>query len=191
MPPLLGDVVARRTNASMGWLSDEFYVTTTGYPPQGSVALAADSDEFMAVWDEDHGAHQDSVWARRLSGTDTPFPFINIAHSPNRHDMESAVAYGNGGRYVLVWRTVVGVQPSWDWNIAGRMVKAGQNGPEGPTFDVDESEGMQKNPAVACATAAPCLVVYEDEWHSGGDYEIRGVLIGHHRISLPLILRRR
>jgi hypothetical protein len=191
MPPLAGDIVARRSSSNMGWLSSEYYLTTTGYPPQTSISVVAGSDEFLAAWDEDHGTDQDSVWARRVSGGGGPQPFINIAHITDRHNFESAVAYGDGGHYLIVWRTVLGVQPDWDWNIAGRLVSRGDNQPEGPIFAVDETSCMQKNPDVACSAAGPCLVVYEDDWPCGtNDYEIRGVLLGHRRVFLPLTLRR-
>jgi hypothetical protein len=190
LPPAVGDIVALRSSHNMGWLSSEFYVTTTGYPPQGGSSLAAGPDEYLAVWDEEHGPDQDSVWARRLAGDGATQPFINIAHINNQHNFESAAAYGDRGHYLVVWRTIVGTHPNWDWNIAGRLVRRGANDPEGPTFAIDDTSAMQKNPDVACASANPCLVVYEDDWPGGGsDYDIRGVLVGHHRGFLPLVLR--
>jgi hypothetical protein len=48
---------------------------------------------------------------------------------------------------------------------------------------------MQKVPQVSCAPANPCLVVEEDDCPGGGDYEIRGRLVGHRRVLLPFTVR--
>jgi hypothetical protein len=191
LPPTNGDLVALRSNPNMSWLSSEFYISPTGSPPQGRCSLASGPDEYLAAWDEEHGANMDAVWARRLAGDGSPQSFINIAHISGQHNFESDVAFGDGGHYLVVWRTIVGAQPSWDWNIMGRTVRQGQDVPEGPAFSIDSGAAMQKNPAVACAGANPCLIVYEDDWPGGAnDYEIRGRLVGHQRIFVPLTLRR-
>jgi hypothetical protein len=189
IPPVHGDIVALRSNSNMSWLSSEFYISPTGNPPQGGISLAVGPDEYLAAWDEEHGADQDSVWARRLGGDGNPLlPYINIAHITDKHNFESAVAYGDGGHYLVAWRTIVGTHPDWDWNIVGRFARSGTSATEGATFAIDEWGDMQKNPDVACAPSGPCLVVYEDNFGSA-DYDLRGRLVGHYRVVLPVVIR--
>jgi hypothetical protein len=182
--------MARRTSFHMGWLSSELPITPAGMDPsQTVVALAAAQDEYLAVFGEDHnsGSYY-SVWARRVSGAGASQPFINIAHAPGEKRIEPAVAFGDGGRYLVPWRHAPGLYPNWD--IQGRTIQAGQDTPEGPQFNIDAGAAAQKVPAVACAPAGPCLVVYEDDWPgSGNDYEIRGRLVGARRAFLPALRR--
>jgi hypothetical protein len=183
-----GDIVARIASFNMGSLSNEFYISPTGPPEQYAVTLAAAHDEYLAVFGEQHepGPYY-SVWGRRVSGSGALSSFINIGHDTGVRRLEPAVAFGDGGRYLVSWRHAPGLYPNWD--IQGRTLQAGQNAPEGPQFDIDAGSAAQKVPAVACASSGPCLVVYEDDWPGGGDYEIRGRLVGARRAFLPAIRR--
>ena len=188
-PMRQGDIVARISSFNMGSLSSELSITPFGMDPsQTVVALAVAHDEYLAVFGEDHepGPYY-SVWGRRVGGDGALQPFINIAHDPGEKRIEPAVAFGDGGRYLVPWRHAPGLYPNWD--IQGRTVQAGQNEPEAPAFDIDATGSAQKVPAVACAPSGPCLVVYEDDWPGGGDYEIRGRLVGARRAFLPAIRR--
>ncbi len=161
-PTAGGDIVGRRTSFNMGWLGSEFYLSPTGFPPQDGVALAGGSDEYMAVWNEDHGASLYSVWGRRVRGDGGLEPFINIAHDTGMKRVEPAVAFGDGGRYLVPWRHIGGAYPAWD--VYGRVVSPISNAPVGTQFPIDNSALAQKVPEVACAPSGPCLVAYEDEW---------------------------
>ena len=185
-PTAGGDIVGRRSSFNMGWLSSEFYISPTGYPPQDGVALAGGPDEYMAVWDEDHGATTYSIWGRRVRGDGGLESFIQVAHDTGQKHVEPAVAFGDGGHYLVPWRHIAGAHPAWD--IYGRMVSPSSNAPDGVQFPIDAWPSAQKVPAVACAPSGPCLVAYEDEW-PGPDYEIRGRLVGHARAFLPLLKR--
>lgn len=178
-----GDINGIRSDFNMSTLSSEFQITPSGYPPQDGVALAAGPNEYLAVWSEDHGT-KSSIWGRRILGDGTLQSFISLADDVSKHRVEPAVDYGDGGHYLVAWRYI---GPA-DWDVYGRLVKAGQNSPEGPEFALDDGVSMQKVPAVGCAPAGRCLVVEEDNW-PGGDYEIRGRLVGYRRIILPISLR--
>jgi hypothetical protein len=191
LPPAKGDIYGLRANFNLSWLSSEFLITSSGAPPQDGVALAAGPDEYLVVWDEDHGASMDSVWARRVAGNGGLHSFINIAHHSGQRHVEAAAALGDGGHYLVAWRQSLGAPPSANWNIRGRTVRQGQNATEGPAFDIDIWQALQKNPDVACAAASRCLVVYEDDFPGGGGpYNIRGRLLGHVRVFVPVTLRK-
>jgi hypothetical protein len=180
----VGDIVGLRTNFNMSWpVLSEIQITLSGYPPQVDVAIAAGPDEYMVVWDEDYGATKNSIWGRRVGGDGSLHSFIPLANDTGKIRFEPEVSFGDGGHYLVTWRYVGGT-----WDIFGRHVRAGQNSPEGPEFPIDDGAGHQKVPAVSCAGSSPCLVVYEDEY-PGPDYEIRGRLVGHRRIHLPITLR--
>jgi hypothetical protein len=177
-----GDIIGIKINFNMSGPVSEFQISPSGYPPQDGVALAAGPDEYLAVWYEDYGT-KNSVWGRRINGDGSLQPFISLANDAGKHRVEPAVAFGDGGKYLITWRYIAGT-----WDIYGRNVKAGHNSPEGPEFPIDNSSNAQKVPAVGCAPIGPCLVVEEDNF-PGGDYEIRGRMVGYHRIVLPITLR--
>ena len=180
-----GDIIGVRTNFNMSWpVLSEFQITSSGYPPQDGVALAAGPDEYLAVWYEDY-VTKSSIWSRRINGDGTLQPFFSLANDAGKYRVEPAVAFGDGGKYLVTWRYTAGT-----WDIYGRNVKAGHNSPDGPEFPVDNGSWAQKVPAVGCAPVGPCLVVEEDSF-PGVDYEIRGRMVGYHRVVLPLTLRNR
>ncbi len=180
-----GDIIGIRTNANMSWLSSEFNITPSGYPPQDGVALAAGPDEYLAVWSEDHGT-KSSIWGRRILGDGTTQSFFSLADDANKKRVEPAVDFGDGGHYLVTWRYIAGAA---NWDVYGRHVGAGQNSPEGAEFAIDDDSNFQKVPAVGCAPAGRCLVAEEDDWPGGADYEIRGRLVGYQRVVLPITLR--
>jgi uncharacterized protein YlbG (UPF0298 family) len=178
-----GDIVAKRSDFNMSWLSGEIQITPTGYPPQSGVALAAGPDEYMAVWTEDYGT-KSSIWARRVGGDGSLHSFISLANDNGLFRLEPAVAFGDGGHYLVAWRHV---GPTWD--IFGRYVVAGNDSPEGPQLPIEDGAFHQKVPALACSPSGPCLEVQEDNF-LGGSYDIMGRLVGHRRIHLPIAVRR-
>ena len=183
-----GDIIGIRSNFNMSWLSSEFQITPAGTPPQDGVALAAGPNEYLAVWSEDYGT-KTSIWGRRVHGDGALQPFISLANDAGKHRVDPAVDFGDGGHYLVAWQFWDVIGGSWDsWDIYGRVVRAGQNSPEGDEFVLFNLLYHQKAPAVGCAPAGPCLVVEEDNY-PGGDYEILGRLIGHRRVFLPLTLR--
>ncbi len=177
-----GDIVAKRSDFNMSWLSGEIQITPTGFPPQDGVALAAGPDEYLAVWNEDYGT-KFSIWARRVGGDGSLHSFFSLANDNGAYRFEPAVAFGDGGHYLVTWRHV-----GASWDIFGRHVRAGKDSPEGPQFPIDVGAFHQKVPALACSPSGPCLEVQEDNF-LGGSYDIMGRLIGHRRIHLPLTLR--
>lgn len=179
-----GDIIGIKINFNMSGPISEIQITPSGYPPQDGVALTAGPDEYLAVWYEDYGT-KNSIWGRRINGDGALQSFFSLANDAGKNRVEPAVAFGDGGKYLVTWRDIAGT-----WDIYGRNVKAGQNSPEGPEFPIDMTSGAQKVPAAECAPAGPCLVVYEDNF-GGATYNIRGRLVGYRRILLPLTLRNR
>ena len=179
-----GDITGIKINFNMSGPISKFLITSSGSPPQDGVALAAGPDEYMAVWYEDYGT-KNSIWGRRINGDGSLQPFIRLANDAGKHRVEPAVAFGDGGTYLITWRYIAGT-----WDVYGRNVKAGQNSPEGPEFPIDASAGGQKVPAAGCAPMGPCLVAYEDNFGTA-PYNIRGLMVGYRRVLLPLSLRNR
>ena len=177
-----GDIIAKRSDFNMSWLSSEIQITPAGYPPQGSVALAAGPDEYLAVWTEDYGT-KTSIWARRVGGDGSLHTFFSLANDNGKFRFEPAVAFGDGGHYLVTWRHV-----GASWDIFGRYVGGGKDSPDGPEFLIDDGSFHQKVPALDCSPSGPCLVVQEDRF-LGANYDIMGRLVGHRRIHLPITLR--
>jgi hypothetical protein len=178
-----GDIVGLRTNFNMSWpVLSEIQITLTGYPPQDGVTLAAGPDEYLAVWTEDYGT-KSSIWARRVGGDGSLHSFFSLANDSGKYRVEPAVAFGDGGHYLVAWRHI-----GTSWDIFGRHVGAGKDSPEGPQFPIDDGAFNQKSPALDCSPSGPCLVVQEDNF-LGTNYDIMGRLVGHRRIHLPITLR--
>jgi uncharacterized protein YlbG (UPF0298 family) len=183
------DIRAKITNANMSTLSTEIDITVPGSPVQDGVALAAGPNEYLAVWGEDYGASKASIWARRVGGTGTLNAFMALANDTGKRRVEPAVGFGDGGRYLVTWRGYTDAITEWD--LYARTVLMGHNAPEDVAFGVDLTSAWQRSPAVACGPLAPCVVAYEDNWPSAGDYDLSGFPIGTYRTLVPLVLRRR
>jgi len=179
-----GDITGIIINFNMSGPISEFLITPSGFPPQDGVALSAGPDEYLAVWYEDHGT-KNSIWGRRINGDGLLQSFISLANDAGRHRVEPAVGFGDGGKYLITWREIAGT-----WEVYGRNVKAGVNSPEGPEFPIDATAGNQKVPTIDCAPMGPCLVAYEDNFGTA-PYNIRGRMVGFHRVLLSLTLRNR
>jgi hypothetical protein len=184
-----GDIRAKISSANMGTLSAELDITIPGSPTQDGVALASGGNEYLAVWGEDYGTSGAGIWGRRVGGTGSLNSFMNLANDAGKRRVEPAVGYGEGGRYLVTWRYLAGTSPAWD--IYARTLLLGHNSPEAVEFALDTTSGWQRAPAVGCASLGPCLVAYEDDWPSGADFDIRGLLVGSHRAVLPTVLRKR
>lgn len=180
-----GHIFGKITSANMGDLSSEIQVVYNTYDQDG-VALAAGPDEYFAVWQDGPSPSHRTIYGRRLSATGVPHPFVPIADHAGKVCTEVAVAYGPVYGYLINWRYVLTAS---DNNIYGRYVRAGQNTAAGSEFIIDDTSQIQRSPAVACATTGDCLVVEEDNWPGGGDFEIRGRFVWTWRLYLPYLQR--
>ena len=183
-------MLARIASSNLGTVSPEMTITSPGYPPQVGVALAAGPDEYLAVFDEDHGASGYQVWARRIRGDATMDSFINL-NPTGVSRMEAAAAFGGGGHYLVALRR--GTASNWD--IHGQFIRTLPDAPldplEGAEFGIHDVTGYhQRVPDVACSPSGPCLVVNE-EIQSGwvGVYNLWGRLVLRHGVFLPIVLR--
>jgi hypothetical protein len=98
------------------------------------------------------------------------------------------VAYGPGFGYLITWQyDDSGSYTNYD--IYARYVIPGQDAAAGNQFAIDTHTYDQEYPAVACASTGDCLVVEQDDYPSGNEFDIRGRLVMPHRVYLPIILR--
>ncbi len=185
-----GDLVARIANSNLGTLGSEMSITPLGSSPsQDGIALAAGPDEYLCVFDEDHGASGRQVWGRRIHGNGTMDSFINF-NATGVSRLEADVAYGEGGHYLVALRRATTAS---NWDIFGQFVRTFPSAPlEGAEFGIHDVSGHQLVPAVACSPSGRCLVVNEENQNLGGGgiYDLWGRLVGYNRVFLPLILNR-
>jgi hypothetical protein len=189
-PTAGGDIVGLISSANLGTLGSEIPITPVSTSPsQGVVSVAAGVDEYLAVWTEDPNATTASIWGRRIAGNGSLQSFINLAHDTDKKRVEPAVAHGDAGQYMVFWRYIAS---STNWDIYGRIVKAGKDQADGAEFAIDTTAGLQRAPAVGCNLVGRCLVVYEDNYPGTAgneDYNITGRLVGHQRAFLPLVAK--
>jgi hypothetical protein len=187
-PTAGGDLVGLIANSNLGTLSSEMQLTPMGFPSQTGIALAAGPDEYLCVFDEDHGGSSYQVWARRIRGDGTMDTFINL-NPTGVSRLEPAVGFGAGGHYLVALRRVTSAS---NWDVFGQFIRTLPDTPlEGTEFGIHDVTGHQLVPAVACSPSGPCLVVNEENQNLGGGgiYDLWGRLVGdYHRVFLPLIL---
>ena len=182
--PTDGDIYGKVASFNLGTLSSEIHIVDNAYDQDG-VALAAGSNEYLAVWEDGPSSTYRTIYGRRVSGTGALQPFIPIADHSGQACVEVAVAYGPIYGYLVTWRYIPAASV---WDVYGRYVQPGQNQAGGNEFAIDKGTDSQKSPALACGLSGDCLVVEEDNW-PGSDYEIRGRLAMAHHLYLPLVIK--
>lgn len=183
-----GDVYGKVASWHIGYLSPEIHICDDTNN-QGTVAVAASADEYLAVWEDAPNTSTTEIYARRLAADGTPLGpggGFWITGNPGRHDYAPSVAYGGGYGYLIAWERFIG---GLDYNVYGRYAMPGWDYGAGPEFALDNDVRAQMAPAVACATNGDCLMTEEDNNSAGGDFEIRGRLVWPYHVYLPLILR--
>jgi hypothetical protein len=181
--PTNGDIYGKIASFNFGTLSSEIHLVDNVIDQDG-VALAAGPDEYLAAWNDGGGT---TIYGVRVTGAGATQSFIPLATDSGQVHVEPDVAYGGIYGYLVTWRYASAGSSGND--VYGRFVKVGQNTPWGSRFAIDNSSYSQRSPALACGAHGDCLVVEEDNWSSGGDYEIRGRFVLAHHVYLPLVLR--
>jgi hypothetical protein len=188
-----GDILGKTTSHDMASLSSEISICSTG-TDQTFAAVGAGPDEYLVVWSD--GVFPTSnydTYGRRLDGAGTPqgnaAGFHTAGNSTSYVNLLPAVAYGSGFGYLV----------SWDYDSSGgytnydvyaRYVLPGQDTALGYQFAIDTYTYTQEYAAVACAPSGDCLVVYQDDYPSGTEADIRGRLVMPRRAYyLPTVLR--
>jgi hypothetical protein len=183
-----GDIYARTASWNFGDISPEIHVCDD-INNQGTVAVAASTGEFLAVWEDAPNSLTTELYARRLSADGTPLGpggGFWITGNPGRHDNAPAVAYGLGFGYLIAWHRYAG---GLDYNVYGRYAMPGWDYGAGPEFALDNDVQTQTFPAVACTPIGDCLMTEEDSNSAGGDFEIRGRLAWPYHTFLPLVMK--
>jgi hypothetical protein len=180
-----GDIYARITSANMGVLGPELHLVDNTFHQDG-VALAAGPDEVLAVWEDGPSPTHRTIYGRRITGAGDLQPYIPIGDEVNQVFTEVAVAHSELYGYLVTWRHALAPD---DWDIHGRFVRAGNNAAWQQRFWIDATPRHQKSPDVACDSGGECLVVYEDDWQNGVEYDIGGRIVQGHRFYVPLTLR--
>jgi hypothetical protein len=183
-----GDIYGKVRTWNLGDLGSEIHICADTNN-QGTVAVAASTEEYLAVWEDAPSPTTTELYARRLAADGTPQGpggGFWITGSPGRHDAAPAVAYGRGYGYLIAWQRFMG---GLDFNVYGRYAMPGWDIGAGPEFALDNDVQAQMFPAVACATNGDCLMAEEDNNSVGGDFEIRGRLVWPYHLGLPLVLR--
>ncbi len=183
-----GDVYGKVTSWNMGYLSSETHICDDAND-QGTVAVAASAEEYLAVWEDSPSGSTTELYARRLSNDGTPQGpggGFWITGSPGRHDEAPSVAHGPGYGYLIAWQRFI--SPG-NYDVYGRYAMPSRDSGAGGEFALDNDVAAQMYPAVACATNGDCLMAEEDNNSVGGDSEIRGRLTMPHHLCLPLVLR--
>jgi hypothetical protein len=183
-----GDAYGKVTSWNMGYLSSEIHICDDAND-QGTVAVAASAEEYLAVWEDSPSGSTTELYARRLSNDGTPQGPSGgfwITGSPGRHDEAPSVAYGPGYSYLIVWQRFIS---SGNYDVYGRYAMPGRDSGVGSELALDNDVAEQKYPAVAFATNGDCLMAEEDNNSVGSDFEIRGRLVMPYHLYLPLVLR--
>jgi len=183
-----GDIFGKVASWNFGDLSPEIHICDDA-SNQGSVAVAASGEEFLAVWEDSPSTSTTEIYARRLAADGTPLGSPGgfwIAGIPGRHDYAPAVASGAGHRYLIAWERFMG---GLDYNIYGRYATAGHDSAVGSEFALDNDVRAQMAPAVACATLINCMMAEEDNNSAGGDFEIRARIASLYGVYLPVVVR--
>ena len=186
--PALGDIYGKVASWNFGYLSSEQHICDDAND-QGTVAVAASAEEYLAVWEDASSPTTTELYARRLGADGTPQGpggGFWVTGNPGRHDGAPSVAYGAGYGYLVAWYRFMG---GLDYNVYGRYAMPGRDIAVGSEFALDDDVAAQKHPAVACATNGDCLMAEEDNNAPGGDFEIRGRFVMPYHVFLPLVLR--
>ena len=98
-----GDIYGKMRTWNLGDLGSDIHICDD-VNDQGTVAVAASTDEYLAVWEDSPSGSTTELYARRLSNDGMPQGpggGFWITGSPGRHDGAPAVAYGPGYGYLI------------------------------------------------------------------------------------------
>jgi hypothetical protein len=187
--PELGDILGKVTSANMSTLSAEIDICADG-DNQRFVTLASSAEGFLAAWEESAGTSPAGIFARRITSDGTPIGppggFVLAGGSPVTGEQSPFVVSGGASGFMVIWhRYTVGA----DHDLIARLVKKGSDSALNSEFAISTGSGNQWAPAAACSTSGDCLVVYQDNNSSGGDFEIRGRMVIFDRIYLPISIK--
>lgn len=159
-------ILARRFTAA-GVAGPPVEVSPTGDP--GGVSLALDAaGNLVAVWPQG-GTVQGRLFDADLQPNGAAFR-IDVSGSATRPDVGCAA----DGSFIVAWeRTAVALQ-----DIAIRARRFGSSGtPRGPELPVNESSGLQTDPAVAVLDEATAVVAWTSTPAAGVDTDIVAALL--------------
>ena len=161
----------------------------SGYQLEPRIAIGP--DEYLVTFKVGLGGSYGPIYGRRVSGEGIPLgpasAFEISSTSPVGANVSQAIAYG--AKFGFLVAISLSPDTTQITNVYGRYVMAESDSAAGIEFGIDLSGFEQNNPSVACAPSGDCLVVYEDNWPDGADYEIRGRIVKPHRVYFPVILR--
>jgi hypothetical protein len=171
-------------------ISPEIELCCTGIPgAQWGTQVATGPDEFLVTFQI--GLFNGPIYGRRVSGEGTPLgpasAFDISSTYPSGINFSQALAYGAEYGYLVA--ISLQPEPTQKSNVYGRYVMAGSDSAAGGEFGIDLTEFSQNNPSVSCTPSGDCLVVYEDNWPDGTDYEIRARFVRPHRVFLPIVMK--
>jgi hypothetical protein len=147
-------------------------------------AVSAGDDEYLIVWPGRYlhapapSAEKMDVYARRVSGDGMPQGTAGrLIATGAGFDMHysPAVAHVAGNGYLAA--VCYARSKAWDADTYGRYLMAGADEPAGNAFVIDNSQGKQTDPAVACAPDGTCLVVEASETDPKAGPDIVGRLV--------------
>ena len=171
-------------------ISPEIELCCTGIAGyQFGTQVATGPDEYLMTFEI--GLVSGPIYGRRVSGEGIPLgpasAFDISSTPPVGGNFSQALAYGEEYGYLVA----ISLSPdvTQQQNIYGRYVMAGSDSAAGGEFGIDLTEFSQKEPSVSCTPSGDCLVVYEDNWPDGTDYEIRARFVRPHRVYLPSIFK--
>lgn len=187
MSPPISRIKGRVVNPDLTDIiaSPEYFMDN---PTIGKINAQAASgiDEYLVTWSRiDNGVDYD-IYGRRLNGNGVPqvedFP---IATEILEMHPEGDIAFRPGIGYLTV-----SLYSSSTANLADiylRFIKPDQNQASGPEYALDNSPGLQEQPAIACNPKGSCLVTYTYKPESSTVNGIRGRIIGFVKVFLPML----
>jgi hypothetical protein len=159
------DIYGARVTPAGTVLDPSGIILSTAANPQSSPVVASDSNNFLAVWEDERSLLVPDIYAARVSPQGVLLDSLSIAVSTAANQQVSpAVAY-DGANYLVVWQD--GRSGSYDI-YGARLTPAGVL-LESLGFVVSQAYGHQESPAVAY-DGASFLVVWIDG-RNGPSYE--------------------
>jgi len=160
----------------------------SGYQLEPQIAIGP--DEYLVTFKVGVVSYG-PIYGRRVSGEGIPLgptsAFDISSTLPVGSNVSQAIAYGEKFGFLVVISLAPDI--SQISNVYGRYVMVESDSAAGAEFGINLGGFNQNNPSVACAPSGDCLVVYEDSWPDGADYEIRGSFVKPLRVYFPSILK--
>jgi hypothetical protein len=171
-------------------IAPEIELCCTGVSGQEwGTQIATGPDEYLVTFER--GPLFGPIYGRRVSGEGTPLgsatAFDISSTPPYDFNVSQAIAYGAEFGYLVVFSLSPDTTRIED--IYGRYVMAGSDSAAGGEFGIDLTEFNQNKPSVSCTPSGDCLVVYEDNWPDGTDFEIRARFVKPHRVYFPIVMK--